>query len=104
MIEAATPAAAASGASFGWINASFFHSRPHFNLRRAALAAHHRLDRDLGDTGTVWSGSLWSEAAGTAFDSQSAALTALDYPLRILSRAEIAAREPALAAPDRALF
>ena len=109
VIETATPAAAASGASFGWINASFFHSRPHFNLRRAAIAAHHRLDRDLGDTGifwsgTLWLGSLWWEAAGTDFDSHAATLTALEYPLHILTRAEIAAREPALAAPDRALF
>ncbi len=104
VIEAAQPASAASGGSFGWINASFFHSLAHFNLRAAAMQAHRRLDLDLGETGTIWSGSLWWEKDGVAFDKQADSLAKLGYRLEMLTRAEIAAREPSLAAPDRALF
>ena len=63
VLDAGPPASAASGASFGWINASFFHSPAHFNLRAEGIRAHHRLDRDLGDTGTRWQGCLWWEEA-----------------------------------------
>lgn len=102
VLDAGPPASAASGASFGWINASFFHSPAHFNLRAEGIRAHHRLDRDLGDTGTRWQGCLWWEEAD--LDQQAQTLTALGYPVQTLDATQIAAREPALAAPDRCLF
>jgi glycine/D-amino acid oxidase-like deaminating enzyme len=40
VVEAGLPAAAASGRSFGWINASFALSEAHFALRVAGMAAH----------------------------------------------------------------
>lgn len=101
VVEATRPAAAASGASFGWINASFFHSPAHFNLRAEGIAAHHRLDRDLGRTGTQWQGCLWWEED---LDAQAATLTALGYRVEVLTAARIKAREPALAAPEACLF
>lgn len=104
IIDAAQPASAATGASFGWINASFFHSQAHFNLRAAAIAAHHRLDRDLTDTGTLWSGCLWWEKEGAELDAQGQALTGLGYTVHDLDARQIAAREPALAPPQRCLF
>ncbi|MEO8243824.1 MAG: FAD-dependent oxidoreductase [bacterium] len=104
VVEAAQPASAASGGSFGWINASFFHSEAHFNLRSAAIAAHHRLDRDLGDTGTIWSGCLWWEEEGAAFDAHCEDLARFGYQQEHLTRTQIAAREPGLTAPDRAVF
>ena len=104
VIEAARPATGASGASFGWINASFFHSTAHFNLRAEGTLAHHRLDRDLCDTGTLWQGCLWWEEEGAAYDARAKALVDLGYALHHLTRAEIEAREPALAAPPRALY
>jgi D-hydroxyproline dehydrogenase subunit beta len=104
VLDAAQPAAAATGASFGWINASFFHSPAHYNLRAAAIAAHHRLDRDLGETGTLWSGCLWWEKDGAALDTQGQALSDLGYTVHDLDARQIAAREPALAPPKRCLF
>ncbi len=104
IIDAAQPASAATGASFGWINASFFHSQAHFNLRAAAIAAHHRLDRDLTDTGTLWSGCLWWEKEGAELDAHGQALTGLGYTVHDLDARQIAAREPALAPPQRCLF
>ncbi|MBC7736444.1 MAG: FAD-binding oxidoreductase, partial [Candidatus Saccharibacteria bacterium] len=104
VIEAAHPASAASGASFGWINASFFHSDAHFNLRAEGIAAHHRLDRDLGDTGTQWPGTLWWEEEGPALDTQAETLRNLGYRVETLSHNQITAREPLLSAPDRCLF
>lgn len=104
LIEAAQPAAAASGASFGWINASFFHSPAHFNLRAAGIEAHRRLDRDLpGPPLTRWSGTLWWEEEGAGMDRQEETLRALGYPVGRLTKARIAALEPALAAPGECL-
>lgn len=104
VLDAATPASGASGASFGWVNASFFLSEPHFHLRHAAMQAHHRLAAELG-TDTPPQGCLWYEEQGDAFDRTLATLARLDYPHRLLSRSQIAALEPALATPpDRALL
>lgn len=105
VIEARGVASGATGASFGWINASFFANPAHFHLRQAGIAAHRALDADLGETGTLWQSALWYEAEGDAFDAQAANLTALGYPLREIGRAEFAAFEPHVAnPPDRALL
>lgn len=98
VIEAAEPAAAASGASFGWINASFFLSEAHFHLRHAAIAAHRRLAVEMGLAPAV-QGCLWYEETGADFDSRHATLLRLGYPLRLLNRADIVAREPHLSDP-----
>jgi glycine/D-amino acid oxidase-like deaminating enzyme len=47
-LDAGLPAGGASGRSFGWVNASFFLSEPHFHLRHAAMRAHQALARELG--------------------------------------------------------
>ena len=47
VVDAALPASGASGRSFGWINASLFLSRAHFDLRLAGIAAHRRLKAAL---------------------------------------------------------
>ena len=98
VLEAGTPAAAASGGSFGWVNASFFLSDAHFHLRHAAMAAHDALARELG-LNPQPQGCLWYEAAGAEFDRQHASLARLGYPFELLERQEIAAREPRLANP-----
>lgn len=104
ILDAGPPANAASGASFGWINASFFLSDAHFHLRLAGMVAHRRLAAELGQGGNP-QGCLWYEEEGDAFDRTHAALARLDYPHRPLTLAEIAALEPALATPpDRALL
>ena len=104
VLDAGLPAGSASGASFGWINASFFANPDHFHLRQAGLTAHRRLDADLGETGTIWSGALWWEETGAGFDAQAKTLATLGYPVRQLSQAEFTRAEPNIAnPPDRCL-
>jgi len=103
-LDAGLPAGGASGRSFGWVNASFFLSEPHFHLRHAAMQAHQALAREL-DLDPTPQSCIWYEEGGAGFDRQHAALSRLGYPLRLLDRAGIAAREPHLAdSPDRALL
>ncbi|WP_431300123.1 NAD(P)/FAD-dependent oxidoreductase [Tabrizicola sp. BL-A-41-H6] len=97
IIDASLPATEASGRSFGWINASFYGSTAHFHLRHAAIAAHHRLAAEVPDTGHHWTGCLWWE--DETVDAKAETLAALGYPVRILTRAEVAALEPNLATP-----
>lgn len=104
ILDAGLPASAASGRSFGWVNASFFLSDAHFHLRHAAMQAHQALAIELG-LDPQPQGCLWYEETGVDFDHRHAALVRLGYPLRLLDRAAIAALEPHLAnPPDRALF
>lgn len=104
VLEAGLPASAASGRSFGWVNASFFLSDAHFHLRHAAMAAHRDLAAELKRPYQP-EGCLWFEDTGEAFDQTHQKLEAFGYPLRLLDRAAIAALEPRLAhPPDRALF
>jgi glycine/D-amino acid oxidase-like deaminating enzyme len=104
LIEAGLPAHAASGRSFGWINASFALSEAHFALRVAGMAAHERLVEVLPSHHRA-SGCLWWEEAGAAFDATAARLQAAGYPLERLTQAGVLAREPALRTPpEEALF
>ena len=103
VIEANQPASAASGASFGWINASFYLDEDHFALRAAAMDAHRRLAAELKTTATVWQGCLCWEQQGDALDAQHAALKDLGYDVREIDRDAFASLEPEIAPPDRAL-
>ncbi len=95
----------ASAASFGWLNASVYLSHPHFHLRREGLAAHRRLTGALPDLPTTWQGCLWYETTGAALDETASDLADLGYRVERLSRAQVAARLPALGpVPETALF
>lgn len=95
----------ASAASFGWLNASYFLTHPHFHLRHAALAAHRRLTDQLPGLSTTWPGCLWYEATGDAQEETASDLTTLGYQVQRLTRAQIAERLPALGpVPETALF
>lgn len=105
VIEGAVPASGASGASFGWLNASFYASPAHHRLRAAALDAHRRLAAEVGPVPTRWPGCLWFEAADETMDRMADDLGALGYPLRMLDRGAVRQAEPHLAAPpERALL
>lgn len=104
VIEAGLPAQAASGRSFGWINASFSLSPAHFRLRVAGMSAHTRLAADLPGHHRA-TGCLWWEETGPAFDQTAQALAEGGYPLERMDRKAIRHREPALAhPPEQALF
>lgn len=104
VLEAAQPAIAASGRSFGWINASFYANPAHHRLRMEGIAAHHRLHALLPDAPYRWQGALWFED-DARFVAMQANLTALDYPNQPLTAAEITRLEPSLSLrPNRALL
>ncbi len=103
VLDAAGPAAGATGASFGWINASFFADAAHFALRAEGLEGWRRMTRDLA-LPVAWPGCLCWEEKGAALEAQQAKLQEMGYAARILSRREIAEREPAVAAPEAAVF
>jgi D-hydroxyproline dehydrogenase subunit beta len=95
----------ASAASFGWLNASFFLSRAHYHLRYQGLAAHRRLTERLPGLPTSWQGCLWYEATGDAQHETASDLLALGYRVDLLTKAQVAARLPALGpVPETALF
>ncbi|WP_298835580.1 FAD-binding oxidoreductase [uncultured Roseobacter sp.] len=104
IIEAGQPAGGASGASFGWINASFYSDEDHFRLRAASIGAHHRLAEALGSRAVQWQGCLCWEEQGEAFDAQRDALRALGYAVRELDARAFAAFEPSVRPPERALL
>ena len=95
----------ASTASFGWLNASYYLSHPHYRLRHEGLAAHRRLTEALPTLPTTWPGCLWYEATGDAQDETATDLATLGYRVERLTRAQVAARLPALGpVPETALF
>lgn len=103
MIDAGQPTGAASGASFGWINASFYADQDHFNLRAAGLEAHRRLARDLQSDAIQWPGCLCWEHEGEALDQQFRALKNMGYMVSEVSAIAFAQMEPFAVAPPRAL-
>lgn len=103
VIEAGTPAGAASAASFGWVNASFYANRDHFNLRFASIDAHRRLADQLQSPATRWTGCLCWEEEGDAFDHQYNDLKSLGYDVQLVDRAAFQRLEPAVVPPERAL-
>jgi glycine/D-amino acid oxidase-like deaminating enzyme len=103
VIDAGQPAGAASGASFGWLNASFYLDEDHYRFRVAGLEAHRRLAEDLETQAIRWPGSLVWEAQGQAFERQRDALAALGYAVREVDRAEFIRLQPEILAPERAL-
>ncbi|WP_436399428.1 NAD(P)/FAD-dependent oxidoreductase [Roseobacter sp. S98] len=104
VIDAGQPAHGASGASFGWINASFFADEDHFHLRAASIEAHHRLAEVLGSGAVQWQGCLCWEEQGAAFDAQRDALKALGYSVSEVDADAFRALEPSVAPPPRALL
>ncbi|MEL6884038.1 MAG: FAD-dependent oxidoreductase [Pseudomonadota bacterium] len=91
-------AAGATGASFGWVNASFYLDDHHFALRMVGIDAWRGLDVPLNPCGCL----CW-EGEGDDLDRQRDALTLRGYGVEEVDKARFAALEPHVAAPDRAL-
>ena len=99
VMDAKGPASGATGASFGWINASFYLNEAHFQLRTEGIAAWHRLG--LGDHVT-WQGSLcWDEGD---LPEQCNRLTAMGYAADLVDKARFQEMEPHVHAPEQALY
>jgi glycine/D-amino acid oxidase-like deaminating enzyme len=94
----------ATSAAFGWINASFFLNNDHHQLRAAGIAAWHRVLVDL-PVPVDWQGCLCWDMDAPQMAATFAQLQALDYPVEMLTRSQVLAREPALKGiPEQALF
>ena len=104
VIEAGLPGQAASGRSFGWLNASFFADEDHFRLRMSGMEAWRRLKADLPELSIRWPGALWWEEQGEALQDMRRKLGSLGYPVDHLNRSDLKRRLPDFAdLPDEAL-
>lgn len=105
VVDEAGLAQAASGRSFGWINASFHLDAHHFRLRKEGIAAWHRLEKERGSLPISWGGALCWEEQGAALARMEAELEGLGYDVSSLERKALSERLPRLSAlPDEALF
>ena len=96
-------AARATGASFGWINASFYHDAPHHHLRAEGLRAFERLAEEIA-VPVRRCGSLCWDAPPEDLRRQAGALRALGYAVEEIGPEDFARLAPGVAArPELAL-
>ncbi|MEM8536796.1 MAG: FAD-binding oxidoreductase [Pseudomonadota bacterium] len=96
--------ARATGASFGWINASFYLDHAHFRLRVEGLAAWQRWMQEL-DLPIRQCGCLCWDRQGAELRQQAEELSELGYAVEVLDQAQFCKREPAVAnPPEEALY
>jgi D-hydroxyproline dehydrogenase subunit beta len=104
LVDPLPPGSVASARSFGWVNASFAETPAYRTLRMQAIAAHRRLERDIGPY-MRWGGSLWWEDEGPALDVQFQALSGAGQAVDMIDRAAFAQLAPRVAdPPDRCLL
>lgn len=87
---------AATSASFGWINASFFADVAHHRLRAASLLGYQRLMAEVPDLPIDPCGAWWWEAQGEALRQMKSDLQGHDYAVEYLSKASAEAAQPDL--------
>lgn len=94
----------ATAASFGWINASFFANKNHFELRLEGIKAFKRLQK-VQRIPVDWSGCLCWENVGDAFEAQMSELKDLGYDVQEIDGQDFKRREPHVAnPPNRCLY
>ena len=105
VIDRAVPGAAATAASFAWINAAAMNgSVDYYRLRLQSLLEYQRLERDIGLLVKHGGRLEWRDDDQT-LSRECAVLAGLGYGVQWLSRDEISALEPALRdPPERAVF
>ena len=97
VIDAGMPGATA--ASFGWLNASFYHNEAHFRLRVEGLAAYARLSAEV-EVPVHMDGCLSWEFEGAEQAEYAARLAALGYPVEAVDPARLREMEPHVASRD----
>lgn len=104
ILDGAGPSAGATRASWAWINAVAADTKSYFDLRQAAIAAHHDLEQELGDRLRIdWSGALVWDPELTAPDWNDR-LAGWGHGGIVVDSKAARALEPSLAgAPDRVL-
>lgn len=105
VIDASLPGAGASGRSFGWVNASFYHDQDHHRLRAASMRLWQDLLAQIPSAHAQFSGALVWDMPQVAQGRMAQELSAQDYPVKQLRRAQIADMVPDLGPiPDEALY
>lgn len=105
LIDPSTTGGTASGASFGWVNASYENPKPYYHLRRYGMDAWTRLLPDLPDLPYAQNGTLYADFYGIPLETLHAEHTPWGYPFEWVTADQIATLEPHLNhAPDRALY
>jgi glycine/D-amino acid oxidase-like deaminating enzyme len=105
ILDPSTGGGTASGASFGWVNASFENPKPYYNLRRYAMDAWTRLLPDLPDLPYTQNGTIYADFYGIPLETLHAEHTPWGYPFEWIRPDQIAHVEPNLnTIPERALF
>ena len=94
-----TAGGVATPASFAWINASWGNPKPYFHLRQRSIREWKRLAEELPALPLRWTGSLTFDLPAAELRAYAEEHGAWGYDIRPLAAAEIAAREPNLAAP-----
>ncbi|WP_296417490.1 NAD(P)/FAD-dependent oxidoreductase [Pseudooctadecabacter sp.] len=87
---------AATSASFGWINASFYADAHHHNLRAASLRGYRRLMTHLPDLPVSFCGAWWWEEQGEALYRMKSDLQDHEYAVEYLSKAWAEKAQPDL--------
>lgn len=105
VLASSPPGGVATGASFGWINASWGNDPTYFRLRTESLRCWQRLHQEIPGLGVSWGGSLTYDLSSEALKAYVREFAALGYPVRLVDRREITALEPALSnAPAEAAY
>ena len=106
ILEKGAVAGAATGRSFGWINANFAETPEYFALRVAGIEAYHDLPASISKAADLqFAGSLWWEDEGEALEAHSAYLTGLGYANDVLGSRRIQDLVPSLrTVPQQAIW
>jgi glycine/D-amino acid oxidase-like deaminating enzyme len=86
----------ATGASFGWVNASFYADEHYHRLRAASLNAYSNMRAAEPDVPINPCGALWWEEQGDDLRQMKASLQALQYPVDHVPNDALQEMEPAL--------
>lgn len=97
VLEKGSVGGAATGRSFGWINANFAETPAYFTLRAAGIEAYRTLpDPIVSAADLQWGGSLWWEDEGDALHDHAAYLDSLGYVHEVIDGAKVSELEPAV--------
>jgi glycine/D-amino acid oxidase-like deaminating enzyme len=99
VLDADAPGGVATRHSWAWINASWGNPEPYFRLRVQAMQEWRRLEQEVATLRVGWPGSLFWDLPPAQLEAFRRQHAEWGYPIRTVTRAEIARLEPALAAP-----
>ena len=105
VVDQGLPAQGASGRSFGWVNASFYHDLHHHRLRAASMRLWDEHLDSLPQDSAIFRGALLWDVPPTEQTKMVAELGAQNYPATAVTADRLRAMVPGMAdLPDMAVF